>query len=351
MVDANSADVSKWISSISGGEDRMVEMKEQNKTRQIRGTLVCFIVLLLSACATSPDASIQTLSPSSSNQGEMFITPEQAVETLVDATRGNDSAALIKILGIDAASLISSGDPVADKKSRDRFVMAYDSKHRLESEDDGKATLIVGEEEWPLPIPLVRDVNNNWQFDVGFGEQEILNRRIGRNEINVIGICRAYVDAQREFAAQHRITNGLSEYAQHIISTAGKHDGLYWPAKVGEKESPLGPLIANARAEGYVDGEIYNKRQPYHGYYYKILRQQGPSAAEGAKNYIFHGHMTKGFALLAFPAKYGDSGIMTFIVNQNGIVFEKNIGPETPKIVARTVQYNPDESWKVVGAD
>lgn len=275
---------------------------------------------------------------------ETFAAPEKAVDALIAATRAGRTAELIKILGPEAEKLIRSGDPIADKAARTHFVAAYDASHRLETESAAKTVLIIGEENWPFPIPLVRQ-GSVWRFDTAAGKQEILNRRIGRNELSVIEVCRAYVEAQREYAAKDRLGNGILEYAQHFVSTPGKHDGLFWETGSGQEQSPLGPLVAQARAEGYDGRTPHIKPRPYHGYYYKIIKRQGPHAPGGAKDYVVDGHMTAGFALVAFPARYGDSGVMTFIVNQTGIVYEKNLGPETGKIVANLTEYDPDDSW------
>jgi len=272
---------------------------------------------------------------------EVFSKPEEAVDALINANRSNSVAELLKILGPQAEKLINSGDAAADKESRAKFLSAYNAAHKLESETDDKQILIVGEKEWPLPIPLVRE-NGKWRFDTAAGAEEILNRRIGRNELNVIEICRAFVEAEREYAATHILAAGRGEYAQRFLSNKGKQNGLYWPVDAGEEESPLGPLLAFAEAAG---NNI--KARPYHGYYYKILTGQSKEARGGAINYISGGHMVNGFALIAFPARYGDSGIMTFIVNQNGIVHEKDLGPDTAKIVPKIKLYNPDKSWKL----
>lgn len=318
-------------------------MNQRKFTGQCRMAALGAVMLMISACATtSPSSSLAARGPE-----QVFETPQQAADALADANRTDNTSTLLKILGPNASKIISSGDPITDKEHRARFIAAYESAHTFESSGDNREVLVVGEEQWPLPIPLVRVAENGWQFDTEAGEQEILNRRIGHNELNVIRICRSYVEAQREYAAQHHAPHELLEYAQHIVSTKGKHDGLYWPVKAGEDESPFGPLIAHAQAKGYTAGKIDNKQQPYHGYYYKILKQQGSHAAGGAKHYIVHGHMTGGFALIAFPARYNDSGIMTFIVNQNGIVFEKNLGPQTEKYVTRITRYDPDESWQI----
>lgn len=270
---------------------------------------------------------------------DSFATPEDAVDALVAANRSDNKAELIKVLGERADKLISSGDEIADKEGREKFVASYDYAHKLESDGNDKDILVIGEKEWPLPIPLVRE-NNAWHFDTDAGEQEILNRRIGRNELNAIEVCRSYVEAQREYAEQY------NHYAKHFLSHSGKHDGLYWEVTDGEQESPLGKLVANAQAEGYTASK-HHKPQPYQGYYYKILTAQSAQASGGAMNYISGNHMTKGFAVLAFPAKYGDSGIMSFIVNHNGIVHEKDLGDDTTKIANQIKSYDPDEGWKL----
>jgi hypothetical protein len=194
-----------------------------------------------------------------------------------------------------------------------------------------------------LPIPIVKQ-GERWHFDTAAGEQKIIDRRVGRNELNVIEVCRAYVAAQREYASKDRLGDGLHEYATKFPSSAGKHDGLYWQASANEEQSPFGPLVASARKEGY-RREPHHGPAPYHGYYFRILTRQGPHASGGAKDYIVAGHMTRGFALLAFPAKWGDSGVMTFVVNQHGIVFQKNLGPDTARIAPAIKQFDPDLSW------
>jgi hypothetical protein len=320
-------------------EDRMAAMNKRREISLRRVTGFGLAAMLgLSACAQK-----ETPGLTADGQQETFSTPENAARALVAASRNDDMAQLLKVLGPQAQRLISSGDPVADNEGRERFTDAYDASHDVEKQGDNKAVLVIGDEEWPLPIPLLRE-NGRWRFDTASGQQEILNRRIGRNELKVIDVCRAYVEAQRDYAAQHRLPDGRVEYAQRIVSAHGRHDGLYWPVEEGEEESPLGPLMAQARAEGY-DAMTHEKPQPYHGYYYRILKQQGKNAPDGQKSYIAGGHMTGGFALVAFPAQYGDSGIMTFIVNQHGIVFEKNLGADTPRIAMRMTQYDPDKSW------
>jgi hypothetical protein len=294
-------------------------------------------------CAVAMATSIASATPGV--RQKHFPTPESAVEALIAANRDNSRSALLAILGADGARLIRSGDPIEDRRGRAHFVAAYDAAHTIEPEGQDRALLIVGEEQWPLPIPLIHEPDG-WRFDTEAGKEEILNRRIGRNELKVIDICRAYVEAQREYAAMRE--GGQGEFAREFRSAPGRHDGLYWPVQAGEQESPLGPLVAEARAGGYpVDqaGAKHRPARPDYGYFFRILTAQGANASGGAKSYVHAGHMTQGFALLAYPATFGDSGVMTFIVNQNGIVFEKNLGPETARIARGIAQFDPDSSW------
>jgi hypothetical protein len=272
-----------------------------------------------------------------------FASAEQAVDALVAAVRKSDSEQTIRILGPDGEKLVHSGDKVADREGRERFVKAYDAAHRLELEGEDSATLVVGPENWSLPIPLIR-VNTRWHFDTVASARKIIDRRVGRNELNVIEVCRAYVVAQREYAAQDPAGSGLREYAQRFASSPGKRDGLYWDS-AGEEQSPLGPLVAKAHAEGYGNDARGFKPSPYHGYFYRILTGQGAHAPGGARNDLVDGHMRRGYAMIAFPARWGDSGIMTFIVNQDGIVFQKNLGPDTKQLARAITEYDPDPSW------
>lgn len=272
-----------------------------------------------------------------------FASPEQAVDALVVAVRHTDLGEVRRLLGREGRALIWSGDRVADRLGRDRFIAAYDHRHRLDLVSPTRAVLVVGAEAWPFPIPVVHGAGS-WRFDTAAGIREILDRRIGRNELNVIEVSRAFVVAQRDYAARDPLGTGLREYAQRLLSTPGGRDGLYWPAEPGEPESPLGPLVAIARAEGY-GRTPPDQPTPYHGYYYRLLTRQGPGAPGGARDYIVGGHMTGGFALLAFPARYGNSGVMTFLVNQNGIVYQKNLGPDTPATAERITEFDPDATW------
>ena len=276
-----------------------------------------------------------------------FASAEDAVKALIDALKSNDTKALSALFGPDSKDLVSSGDPVADKSRRERFVVHFEEKHRLEEVSADKVVLHVGDEDWPFPIPVVKR-GDVWQFDPTEGREEMLARRIGGNELSVIQVCLAYVDAQREYASKDRNGDGFLEYAQRFGSTPGKHDGLYWKAKGGEEESPLGPLAAQAVREGYSGKKSGGKPIPYKGYYYKILKGQGKDAAGGAYSYMANGRMIGGFAMVAYPARYGSSGIMTFIVNHDGIVFQKDLGKSTAAIVAKMTLFNPDKTWKAV---
>ena len=278
-------------------------------------------------------------------QQKTFKSPEEAVKSLMVAVRASNTKEVLAIFGPTWNEIISKVDKVQDKAAKDRFIKAYDEMNKLEKETDSKVTLVVGKEEWPFPIPIVK-VGESWRFDTKAGKEELINRRIGRNELNTIQVCLAYVDAQREYAMKDQDGDGLLAYAQKVWSTKGKKDGLYWEAKEGEEQSPLGPGAARAVAEGYTPRKPGDKPLPFHGYYYKILKAQGKNAPGGAYNYVVKGKMIGGFALVAYPAEYGSSGIMTFIVNHDGVVYQQNLGSETPKVASAMKAYDPDETWK-----
>jgi hypothetical protein len=250
---------------------------------------------------------------------------------------------MVDVLGPTSGPLVSSGDAVEDQRAREAFLRAYDAAHRLEA-GGGKIVLYVGADNFPFPIPVVPD-GASWRFDTAAGREEILDRRIGRNELNAIQVCLAYVDAQREYYARERKQGEVHEYAQRLGSSAGKRDGLYWDAKPGEEASPFGPLVAKARAEGYSRG---GTQSPYHGYYYRILTGQGPDAPDGPSDYVAGGHMIGGFGLVAFPAQYGASGVMTFIVNHDGVVYQKDLGPTTAAQARQMKLFDPDKGWHKV---
>ncbi|HUL91316.1 MAG TPA: DUF2950 domain-containing protein [Burkholderiales bacterium] len=273
-----------------------------------------------------------------------FATPEEAAKQLAAAAKSGDSRALLEILGPDARAIIASGDPIEDSQSRARFARAYDEANRLERSGDTKAILSVGRDDWPFPIPIVKDAAG-WRFDTKQGQDEILNRRIGRNERHAVQAALAYVDAQREYYLRNPQGDKLLHYAQKFLSTNGRRDGLYWRARAAEPPSPLGPVFAAARAEGY-GKDSSGKPYPYHGYFYRILKGQGPDARGGAYDYVVQGQMIGGFALIAYPAAYGNSGVMSFMVNHDGTVYEKDLGPETGRIAPKMAKFNPDKSWR-----
>jgi len=291
--------------------------------------------------AAPPAAAKPAAAKPAAVPAKRFASAEEGADAFVAALRTGNSKALAGILGSEGRSLTSSGDPVLDRMSRERFVKAYDTAHKLAVNGD-TTWLHVGDDDWPLPIPLVKD-GDRWRFDARQGREEILARSIGRNEIYTIETSLAYVDAQREYYAEDRDGDGILEYAQKFGSTPGKRDGLYWPTQPGEPPSPLGALVVRARAEGYqrkADGPT-----PYHGYVYRILTAQGPDAKDGAYDYITKGHMIGGFALVAFPARYGVSGVMTFLVNHDGVVFQKDLGPNTRALALKMKVFNPDGTW------
>ena len=276
-----------------------------------------------------------------------FKSPEEAVRALAKAVQENDMKELLAIFGSSGKELIFSGDEVADKTGREHFIKAYEEMNKLVNENEAMVILYIGNGDWPFPIPLVKE-GDSWLFDTKAGKEEVLNRRVGRNELNAMQVCLAYVDAQREYALREKDSGKLLEYAQRFISREGTKDGLYWEAKEGEPQSPLGPLMAKATHEGYTGKRPGGRRNPYHGYYYRILKAQGEHAQGGEYDYVVEGKMIGGFALVAYPAEYGNSGVMTFIVNQDGVVYEKNLGEDTEKIAAAMKKFDPDKTWKKV---
>ncbi len=275
-----------------------------------------------------------------------FASPQEAAAAFAAAAQSGEDAAYLRVLGPEARKLLHSGDPVADRAAAQRFVAAYQQASGFEQRDDSHAVLEVGEDKWPLPIPLVKDAKG-WRFDTAAGAQEMLARRIGRNELATIQTCLAVVDAQTEYYRRNPEKTPLLHYAAHLASTQGKRDGLYWEAKPGEPPSPLGALLARARAEGYRRGTA-GKPTPYHGYLFKLLTAQGPHARGGAYDYRVKGELVGGFALVAYPARYGSSGVMSFLVNHDGVVYQKDLGPDTAKLASAMTLFDPDESWKAV---
>lgn len=295
---------------------------------------------LLCACVAGILANVTVASAQ-----ELFKSPDEAATALAAAARASNLNQLYAILGIQGREIVSSGDRVADAADRQRFVTAYDNRHSI-TERGNTATLLVGQDEFPFPIPIVR-ANGRWKFDAEAGRREILARRIGRNELDAIQASLAFFDAQYEYAAKDHTGQGVGAYAQRIVSRVGAKDGLYWETAPGEEPSPLGDLAAEAAADGYQAGQA---RRPFHGYYYKILKRQGPAALGGAADYVVGGRMIGGFALLAYPADYGRSGVMSFIVNHAGTVYQKDLGVGTSRAAARMLTFNPDSTWEKVSS-
>ena len=315
--------------------------------------LFCAGAALAAQNPAQKEASKQTL----------FSTPDDAVKALASAAEAKDQAAMMAIFGPEREKLLS-GDPVEDGSALERFAGNLRKASQLEKAGDAKFTLLVGEDKHPFPIPIVQE-GSQWRFDTAAGLQEILNRRIGRNELSAMMTCRAYVVAQWEYFTQPLDTteDGLAVYAQRFTSTPGKHDGLYWDTPEGAPLSPLGDLIAQRRAEGYAAAgrarstpasaggaaaPAPRQRTPYNGYYFRILKQQGSHAPGGRFSYVLNGHMLAGYALVAYPSKWGSSGIMTFIVNQQGRIYQKNLGPNSEQTAGAMIEYDPDPTWKLV---
>ena len=290
------------------------------------------VTLLLAGCFPAHSAAQQ--------QGQKtFSSAEDASKALFTATQNNDEKMMLEILGPDANRIVSSGDDTEDSDDRATFVRKYQEMHRLMKEPDGTTTLYIGAENWPTPIPLMNK-GRLWYFDTEAGKKEILYRRVGENEMSTIRICQELVAAEKEYNS----TQG-NVYAQKIFSDEGQHNGLYWKVAAGEPPSPIGPLVASAVAEGYVKGRS-GPPTPYHGYYFHILTRQGEHAPGGAKSYIANGKMTSGFAFLAYPAEYRSSGVMTFIVTEDGVVYQKDLG-KTTDVIAKGIQvYDPDSTWR-----
>lgn len=267
-----------------------------------------------------------------------FSSPEEASDALVFAAQTNDEKAMLAILGPAGKPIVSSGDETEDASSRAHFAQKYQEMHRLVKEPDGSTNLYIGAENWPTPIPIVSK-GNSWYFDTKAGEKEILYRRIGRNEMSALRVCQELVAAEKEY-----YSNQHNEYAQKFFSDDGQHNGLYWKAAEGEPQSPIGPLVASAVAEGYVRTQG-GAPTPYRGYYYRVLTGQGKNGPGGAKSYLVNGKMVEGFAFLAYPAEYRSSGVMTFVVTQDGVVYERDLGKRTDVTVKAMKEYNPDSSW------
>lgn len=294
--------------------------------------------------AILPGLMVLALLGSASQAQQSYKTPEDAAAALAAAVKSGPGD-ILKVLGKAAQDIVFSGDEVADNDIRQRFTSTYDAKHGIKAEGNKTATLMLGPDDFPFPIPLV-NTKSGWEFDTDEGRIEVLRRRIGRNELDAIQTALAYVDAQNEYAGKDR-GEGVGVYAQRIVSNPGKKDGLFW--RDDSDPSPLGPLAAEASAEGYKAAGV--GPSPYHGYYFRILKGQGPDAPGGPLNYVVKGKMIGGFGLIAWPAEYGNSGVMTFLVNHSGIVYQKDLGQRTDFVARRTSLFDPDQTWKKVDAE
>jgi Protein of unknown function (DUF2950) len=299
----------------------------------VRALVALFILLAAVPAARSHAA-----------QQQDFASPADAVQALVAAVQSHDTDALLGVLGSQVQPLIDSGDPVQDRNARERFLQAYQTEHTLDTNADGTAILQIGTDHWPFPFPLI-ERNGRWTFDSSAGTEEIINRRVGANELAAIRACLAFVDAEREYYMRNPEHDRLQQFAQKLVSSEGRKDGLYWPTTGDEAPSPLGTQFASARVEGYFK-QGARSDEPYHGYIYRLLTAQGPHADGGAYDYRVRDQLLGGFALIAIPAEYGSSGVMSFMVNHDGVVFSKDLGPDTAQAAMAIQSFDPDPSWK-----
>jgi hypothetical protein len=311
--------------------------KERSALSVLRFLAAAFVVMTFMLAGMAAEAA---------DKQKGFATPEEAVKALAAAMRADDNKELLAIFGKDAKKLISSGDPVRDKQRHERFVTRYDQKNSL-TKDGDKMVLTIGEKDWPFFIPLVKK-GDQWIFDTKAGREEMLNRRIGENELDTVQTMLAIVDAQREYAMADRDNDGLLAYAAKFTSDPGKKNGLYWKTKEGENPSPMGEMVANARAEGYTRVASKGAPAPYHGYFFRMLKKQGKNASGGALDYVVKKKMIGGFAVVAYPAVYGSTGVMTFLVNHEGVVYQKDLGKNTVKTAKAMKKFDPDKTWKKV---
>src|SRR5690349_12397037 len=303
------------------------------RTTKMRATTILMIVAsfaVLSGCSSKP---------------QDFDSPEAAATALIEAAKADGNGALIKVLGKEGKTLVDSGDEVADKNARALFVERYTAANSLDKSEPDFVKLEVGEDKWPFPVPIISE-GGKWHFDTPTGVDEVINRRVGANELATIQSCLAYADAQNEFYMRNPEGSPMQHYASRLIATEGKKDGLYWPASANEEQSPLGEGFAAARAEGYEPKDGSMKGVPFHGYIYRLLTKQGANAHGGAYNYLVNDQLLGGFAAVAFPAEYGNSGVMTFMVNHDGVVFSKDLGPDTAKLAMAIDSFDPGSDWK-----
>jgi Protein of unknown function (DUF2950) len=298
------------------------------------------------ALAQEPKAAAPKAAAATAASQKTFATPEEAVKALVEAVRAANVAGMLEVIGPKSKDWLFTGDKVSDAADWKNFLAMYDRKNAIKREGDAKAVLVAGD-DWPFPAPLVLK-DGKWSFDSDAGREEVTNRRVGRNELDTIQTMLAIVDAQREYAAKDADGNKLADYAIRFRSTPGKKDGLYWATKAGEPQSPLGPIIAQAVREGYAKAASSNKPAPYNGYYYRMLTSQGKEAPGGAYDYMVKGKLFGGFGVVAWPATYGNSGVKTFLVNHDGVVHEKDLGPGSAEAAGKMKSYNPDKTWSKV---
>ncbi len=326
------------VNSAIGHSNPELLLRNSPRLRRVSGLLfvpgTCLLWILLFSSAAFPQQGNQ----------RTFASPGDAVLALYSGVKSNDMQGLIAILGPASDTLLHTGDDVADKAQLATFIRRYDQMHRVVVEPDGSATLYIGAENWPSPIPLVKNNSGAWYFDTESGKKEVLYRRIGTNENDAIDVLHSLAEAQQEYASEPHGGTSTKQYAMKFLSDEGKQNGLYWKTSDTEQPSPIGPLLVSAASEGYSAKQ--GQPTPFHGYYFRILTKQGPAAKGGAKDYLTHGQMTRGFAFVAYPAEYRNSGVMTFIVNQDGVVFEKDLGQDTGKLAAEMSAFNPDKTWQ-----
>ncbi|HEY2863370.1 MAG TPA: DUF2950 domain-containing protein [Casimicrobiaceae bacterium] len=315
----------------------MTDVTGKNLTRFARGLRSASLLVSLLVCAACFSATAGAMSAQ-----RTFASADEAASALAKAVNAHDRPTVLAILGPGADKWIGSGDPVADRAAAEHFAAAYEQKHAIAPEGDSRATLTIGADDWPFAFPIVK-AGNAWHFDTEAGKTEMLARRIGGNELAAINVLLAITDAQHDYASQDHNRDGVREYARKFASTSGKHDGLYWPTKAGEPPSPLGPLVTRATSEGYSKGG-----SAYHGYYFRPLIGQTSNAKGGAQDYVVKGHMIGGFGAIAYPAIYGSSGVMTLMVNQDGVVYQKDLGPDTAAKASAIKRFDPGPGWAAV---